>query len=152
MIDKLTLKKTLGAVLGGSGFTRKGSTWFATSADVVTVVNLQKSDHGNYYYLRCGLHLRSLSEEWQPKINKCHIQFALEAFIPERADLFAKGLDLEAGDEDDLDALATLIAERCVPVLAELSTMDGLRRRYQQGALARSLIVWQARELLEAAA
>lgn len=149
MIDKTRLKKVFDSTMQEAGFLRGGSTWYLAGSDATIAVLLQKSDHGNYFYLRCGIHLRSLADDARPKVNKCHIQFDMAALVPDESEVLVRALDLTSATEANLESMIMLITKRCLPVLHELAYLPALRDHYRSGLLRCALLFWQARELLE---
>lgn len=149
MIDKLSLKKSLNFLFQQSGFLRKGSTWLKTGADNLLMINLQKSDHGSYFYLNGGILIKSLSESYDVKINNFHIQFRLEQFLDTRSIVLNKALSLEDGDDSDLIQAIETMREVLIPILSDWETVEGLRRHYKLGTFKKSLLRWEARDFLE---
>lgn len=149
MIQKQILQRAIDSVVGGEGFKRRGATWFLTCPDVVFLIEMRKSDHGNYYYLDCGIIIKSISDNLISKINKCHIQFSMNYLAATEADTIVKGLDIEEATEADLNSLCLLIKKRCLPMLLELSSLSGLAIHYKKDKFKGALLLWQARELIE---
>lgn len=149
MIDKTRLKKALDSVMQKAGFLRVGPIWYFAGSDATIAVLLQKSDHGDYFYLRCGIHLKALADDARPKVNKCHIQFDMDALVPEESEALTRGLDLKLSTEETLEKMIMLITKRCLSVLLELASLPTLRAYYRSGLFQQALLFWQVRELLE---
>ena len=82
MIDKATFKKTIFAPFKANGFTRKGDSWYISSEEVVAVVNFQKSDWGERYFINVGFWLSGIEYCEFPKTNYCHIFGRLSSLYP----------------------------------------------------------------------
>jgi hypothetical protein len=152
MIEKLDLKRSIDQTFREAGFTKKSGSWYRIGSDVVLVINLQKSDFGNHYYLNCGINLKALSDDLLPRINACHIQIRIDDLIGGDSSLLAKGLDLDEGSVEDLNELVLLIREKLLPMLPNLLSVSELRNCYRRATFKRALLFWEAREILEAAA
>jgi hypothetical protein len=152
VIEKIALKKSLNQVLVESRFERKSNSWYGSGNDAIVVLNLQKSDFGNYFYINIGVCLKSLTSEIFPKISKCHISMRADHLVGDNAPQLALGLNLDDGDEKALEDATDIVRNQVVPVLLGFMNIDTLRDFYFKGGLKRSLIHWQARDLLESSA
>ena len=88
------LRLALADALGPAGFTRKSGSWFRRSDEVIEVVNLQRSQWGEPYYLNYALWLRALGELPFPGEHTCHVRWRAEDVMGRDAPL-ARLLDLE---------------------------------------------------------
>ncbi len=77
------IAKTLNAALSEIGYCRQKKTWYLTKPDTVLVVDLQKSQWANDYYINLGVAVRQLDPESIPKIHKCPISHRLEMLVQE---------------------------------------------------------------------
>jgi hypothetical protein len=68
----------------GAGFVKKSGSWYRASDEVITVLNLQKSQYGLSCYVNIAFCLRALGAETFPQEQKCHIRFRLEILLPDR--------------------------------------------------------------------
>jgi hypothetical protein len=126
------VKLTLAEVAKAAGFTRKGGSWYRRNDDLVEVLNLQKSNYSNKYYLNYAIWVSGVSVVAFPPAHQCHIQTRADEVIGSEVDHL---LDLEAevpGPERVL-ALGTLLRERLVPFMEECRTLDGLRKKLSSG-------------------
>lgn len=150
MIEKNNLKKAFGETLRNAGFVNKSGSWYRSGTDAIVVLNLQKSDFGDYYYLNVGISLKALSDELFPKTNKCHIQIGGDNLVGEDdVLLFNKGIHLNEGDEKDLQGFVALMNTKVLPSISEFLRLDQLREHYKKLTFKKALLFWQARELLE---
>lgn len=149
MIDKNTLKNAFGETVRNAGFVKKSGSWYRSGADAIVVLNLQKSDHGNYYYLNVGISLKALSPDLFPKENHCHIQKRADDLVGDDLLLLNRALDLDEGNEEDLHRFIVLMNQRILPLTSEFLCLDQLREHYKKSTFKAALLFWQARELLE---
>lgn len=148
MIEKNDLKNAFAKTLRDAGYVKKSDSWYMPGEEAIVVVNLQKSDHGNYYYLNTGICLKALSDESFLKVNKCHIQISANNLAIDRHSL-DKGLNLEEGNSEDLAASMQVVGEQVLPKLSEFLSLSQLREHYKKSSFKAALMFWQARELLE---
>jgi hypothetical protein len=62
MIDKKSFKKVFGTPLEDAGFYKKGQAWYLDGADAIAVINLQKCDWNETYFVNIGIWLKALGE------------------------------------------------------------------------------------------
>lgn len=131
---------------------KRSGSWYAAGNDVITIINLQKSQYSRYYYLNMAFWLRALGEATFPKENHCHVRFRAEWIVPVRAGELSRLLDLEddAVDHERAHRLIALLDEQLGPFLDEAGTLSGLRRLQSSGTLARGLTHYLALPILEA--
>lgn len=151
MIEKTKFKKIFGEVFSGSGFAKKGQRWFLPGKDAIVVVNLQKSDFAENFYVNIGIWLRALGESEFPQENHCQIQVRLGSLFAEHVSLIDKACSLELAEQSDIDELLTILRERLVPFCRLSLTLEGLRQHAEAKLFVGALIFKQARDLLEIA-
>jgi len=131
------LEQAIARVLRPLGYTRRGSTWHRVRDEVVSVVNLQKSQWGEDWYLNLGVYLKSVGDEARPPEARCHIRCRAESL---------SGRLLPRGPA----ALATLVEEVAVPWLDALSTGQRISDFLNTGASRGCFIHRLLRERVEA--
>lgn len=152
MADSKLVKEALGAPLVEAGFKKKSDSWYWGNDEIVLLVNLQKSQYGNQYYVNCGVALKALGAAEFPKEHHCHIRFRLAAIV---SDEERKGIesvfDLENGsllDERRKEEISKLIREIALPLLKGCSSMDGIAETLQSGRLAKAMVHKQVKDLI----
>jgi hypothetical protein len=71
----------IGSVLQKFGFGETGSRqWLRKNASVWNLVELQKSDSGDQYFVNLGVWMPSLDSNPKPRVRNCHLQIRLERF------------------------------------------------------------------------
>jgi hypothetical protein len=134
-------------------FLRKGSTWYREFEETVLVIELQKSNYGDEYYVNLGVFVKSLTPtpvKLPPREYKCHIRCRAESLISELEEYFRDvvlNIDAESLEPSERQQrVHDLIADVAVPFLLGCSTLAGIREAYQQGRLDSALIHWGVRE------
>lgn len=148
MIDKKKLKKAFSEVFRDSGFLHQGQSWYLDSTEATVVVNLQKSDYEDKYYLNFGVWLKKLGITSFPKENKCHIQARLSSLFHDAADVFERGCSLSEGSEETLEELITFIRLECIPFFRSCLNEINLRAFLMEGRFANALVMKFARDFL----
>ncbi|MEW6747808.1 MAG: DUF4304 domain-containing protein [Planctomycetota bacterium] len=143
------LRLALEDVLGPAGFSRKGDSWLRRTDEVVEVVNLQKSQYGNQYYLNYGLWLCALGEDAFPKEEKCHIRMRAGAIVSSEAQL-GRLADLESivSDSERRAGFARLITDEFLPFADACRTVSGLRSFLEAGRLKKAMVHVRAKATL----
>jgi hypothetical protein len=143
---------TLGDFLSRSGFRKKGSSsWYRRDDDLVTIVNLQKSQYGPLYYLNYGFWLLAVAEAEFPRPEQAHITTRVESAIDDRSEgRLNRLLDLrtdidEATRRTELDALLT---DDFLPLLMSLRSVSDLKARVPWLTGGRFLLDGSAQALL----
>ncbi len=74
---KQALCRSFAPLLKASGFTKKSSTWFKKTEEVIFVFNIQTSNWSEYYHFNAGIYIRELGLLESPPLHKCHIHTRL---------------------------------------------------------------------------
>jgi hypothetical protein len=143
------IHKTLKHVLAPIGFSRKGNSWFRRGTDVVQVVNLQKSQYGQKYYINFAVWLLALGETQFPREEQCHIRFRVDSLVTNE-DQYQELLDLESNlnidNRDDL--LRQTLTSSLQPFIDTTFTTQGIRRLFVEGALRSGMVHVHAKRML----
>lgn len=100
------MKDVLAVPLKEFGFLKKSNNWYWSNEEVVLVVNLQKSQYGEQYYVNCGVALNVFSDEKFPKEHLCDIRFRLSAVVPkEQREECEAAFNLENSSISDAERL-----------------------------------------------
>jgi hypothetical protein len=148
MIDKKTFKKAFGAPMQKAGSVKKGQSWYFEGKDAVVVINLQKSDWSELYYINLGIWLKAFGEATFPQFNHCHLYYRVEHFFPEQRALTLVGCDLERSDPEILDDLSMFIGRQLIPFAQECTDENKLRELMSRGVLEGGLVRIEARMYL----
>lgn len=139
MINSNLLKETLITILKSHGFSKKSNNWYLHNAEVILVVNLQKSQYGEQYYLNCGVSLKSFGCGDFPKENLCDIRFRLTSVVPksdrEKCEL-AFDLENNSLSEDARKLLITDFFERFgLTLLLDCNSISSAANALKSGRL-----------------
>ena len=147
MTEKLILKKAIGTALNAEGFTRKGNSWFLRGPDAVAVINLQKYEYDELYFINFGIGLRALGSDEFPAENHCHIRARLERLFPQRRDLIIEASTISHDNalvEEFKDFLCTEVSPFCSKCL----TIEGLKTLLDSKKIPQLFVTAAARALL----
>jgi len=148
---KNLLKETLDAVLLERGFTRKALTWFAESPETIVVVNLQKSQWGEQYYVNLAVWVKALGEsKAPPKEQLCHVRIRLTSLADHRVE---DALDLTSNQLKDAERkqiVESYLVHAALPFLDECRTVKDLARLYCSGKLGKAMVHKNLKQLLSA--
>ena len=131
---------------------KKSHTWYRRSAEVIAVLNLQKSQYGPQYYVNQAFWLRQLGDEPYPKEHECHVRSRLEDIVPEAEGDIQRLLDLEqpVPDAQRTAGLRQLLGDRLLPVIERAGSVAGLRSLRDEGALEGAAVAAPAQRVLDA--
>lgn len=128
-------------------FQRKASVWYRDLEETVTVVDVQKSNFGEQYYINLGVLVKNVppthGAKVPPKENQCHIRVRIEALKPNEAEHLKRILDLEDTSISAIErrhATARAIADIALPFLIQCSTRASIRHAAAQGRLVPALV------------
>lgn len=128
------LVEIINSVVSERGFRKKGQSWYLKVNDVLQIVNLQKSQYGNQFYINFGVFLGKAEIEDKVKSNACHVQFRFNSVASvsenEKASL-ALDLDSSMSFEDRLQIISVLI-EKSLALFSEFNSKAGLREKLKE--------------------
>lgn len=140
MMEKANFKKALGGVLKSGGFTNKGQSWYLDGRDSIVVLNLQKSDFDEKYYVNLGVWLKSLDAVPFPSENKCHIQARLTALFPEHAEIIDLACRI-GSSSDEFAKFAEFLQVIAMPFCHGCLRAEDLRSKIEAGDFKRALVM-----------
>ncbi|WAC71441.1 DUF4304 domain-containing protein [Roseateles sp. SL47] len=147
MMDKTNFKKGLGCVLKSAGFASKSGSWYLSGRDSIVVLNLQKSDFDEKFYLNFGVWLKSLGAVEFPAENKCHIQARLTSLFPGHAEAIDRAC-MAGGSKEDSATFAEFLESEFVPFCNDCLRIEGLRSKLEADVFKRALIMKTAKDAL----
>lgn len=129
--------------LKSAGFSKKSGTWYQDQGETWALVNLQKSQYGQQYYVNVGLELKVL--EQTPRLQESQWAISLRAnFLPGVDDgrlktlLDAEDTSVDAAERDT--ELGDFVRRRLLPFMGGLKTNDDLREAIARGLLVHGLV------------
>jgi hypothetical protein len=125
-MEKKELLNFLDRILIPNGFKRKGNNWVINGEEACKIINLQKSQYGNVYYLNYDYIITSLPlNGWKTHVN--HRLGSKEKDVQNR---ITELLNLENDIEpiDRFSELGRLINEKIVSEMQSVSTEEDILR------------------------
>jgi hypothetical protein len=130
-MEKKELANILSEILIPIGFKRKGNYWVINGSEITKMVNLQKSQFGNYFYINYGYILNAIPSNGL-MMHICKRVASLDKDENLRIDEL---LDLESNisNEDRIQEVKRLLVEKLVEdinlVNTEEDLLDELKKR-----------------------
>jgi hypothetical protein len=130
------LEERIASVLKPLGYSKRGATWHRDQGNVISVVNLQKSQWGDDFYLNLGVYLKQLGTKERPAASECHVRCRAEALaeMPKLSD-----------DSNEVDALIRTVV---VPWFDALKTPEQIGVFLRSEAAHRCLVLRTAIDAL----
>ena len=75
-------KTAIHPLLKAKGFKRSKGTWRLRQSESIAVLNVQKSQYDEKFFLNLGVYLRSLGELTSPTEYKCHVRRRMDPGDP----------------------------------------------------------------------
>ena len=147
---EIELVKLIDNEMKRAGFKRKGKNWYLETDETVEVVNLQKSQWGNQYYVNLGILLKALDQSNTPKEYQCHIRARLNDVADEAID-WGKILDLEDAsvvEEQRATATSNALRDNALPFLRKMSTTNGIKHELSDKGFGNLAVMQIARRFL----
>jgi Domain of unknown function (DUF4304) len=140
----LPLESAIAPELKAAGFRKKGRTWWRERAEVIQVVNLQKSSFGDQLYINLGVYLKRLGTETAPPQNRCHIGVRCERIAKHRHMEIAAATSPGQPSEN----LVSAVLSDGVTWLESVSTLTGIKEYLAAGGASKGLVFASVRQLL----
>lgn len=136
-------------------FKKRRSSWYRETEDLIQVINLQKSQYGEQYYLNLGLYVKyiikeSVIERYPPEY-KCHVRIRLAKETRVNGIEISSWFDLEnleIGEEERIGAINKIFSERVIPFMSQCASIEGIGMCFHRGELASALIYKDLSEAL----
>ncbi len=148
MIDKKALLKTISTQFKIAGFVKKRSSLYLDGKDTIIVINLQRLDWSDQYYVNVGFYLKKLGEDIYPQYNHCHLYYRLERLFPSYRELIANSCTLSVSDTNKLAELAEFFDAQLIPFFEECAHESKLRELMRQGKLDHGFVRAEIRDYL----
>lgn len=137
--------------------------FYRLSPQLVWAVAVQKSRHGQQWYVNIGILVRSLHPEIErPREDDCEIQIRYENLLgpappaaagsrlPDRRSYFTMILNLSHDMVDDAERRAAVefMADDLASLAGSVQSIEDLRRLYADGALKSGYVARDVRDIL----
>jgi hypothetical protein len=148
MIDKKMFKKAVGSPLEQAGFLKKGQSWYLNGTDSIIVLNLQKSNWSELYYVNFGIWLKAFGDAQLPQFNHCHLYYRVESLFPEEREFLITSCDLQMSSPEMLSHLSRFVEQQLIPFAWECTEESKLREFMSRGLLKGGLVRHEAKMFL----
>ncbi|WP_316798394.1 DUF4304 domain-containing protein [Pedobacter frigidisoli] len=122
-MGKKDLIGVLNEVFIANGFNKKGNYWVLNEAQLAKMINLQKSQYGNQYYINYGYIIKTI-----PLNGMMHIYNRVTSLNSDERSriLFLLDLDSNIGDVDRSQGLKDILIQALVKKMESINTEDDL--------------------------
>jgi hypothetical protein len=148
MIDKKDFRKAVADPFKQAMYVKKGQSWYLDGEDAVIVVNFQKSNFNEEYFMNIGIWLKAFGVALFPKENLCHLSFRVERLFPEDWEIVRNGLSLEKANQQTLLDLSEFIKLKLIPFLEDCTKKHKLVEFMATGRFKSGLINKEAKDFL----
>ncbi len=124
------LESTLAASLKAQSFSKKRLCWRRKTDDTIIVVDLQRSQWGEQYYLNVAVAPKLLDPPESPKEHQCDVRVRIDE-VRGDAEVFQTCFDLENDqltDEDRRRIVGIVFADSVEPLIQLFATLDGVAK------------------------
>jgi len=136
------IKLGVNDALKDAQFQRKSNTWYRDTDETIVLVNVQKSNFGEQYYINLSVWVKGLPGDPCVRLPSqavlCHIEGRLGGLMPGEDERLRQMLNVE---DESLEkdqrrhAIEDVITRIVLPFLLQCSTRAGIREAYGQGRL-----------------
>lgn len=122
------IERLITKILAPEGFHKKGRTWRLDTPETIAVVNLQRSQWSEKFYLNLGVMVKSMDSKLEPKHYECHARRRLAEIMPSRLrghalfDLCDPSILPEEREKE----ITAAINDIALPLLRKCKTFAGL--------------------------
>ncbi len=135
------------------GLEKRARTWYRRSPDVLSILNLQKSQWGAQYYVNVAFWFTALGAEALPKEREAHVRTRLDTLLRQTdpAELRAF-LDLDApiSETDRVAGLLRLLEGELAPLFEKFTSVAAFKSPAGRDLLMRALVRREAQPLVVA--
>jgi len=148
-----TIKKAFSTSMKKAGFGKKSDGWYLSMDDTILVVNLQKSNFGEQYYINLAVWLNELGQITFPKEYQCHIRTRATLLEPERQKYWEDKVfnleNTEITEEERLELVQSFLENTAIPFLLSCGEVAELKRLHQEGQLKGAAVMANAQKILQ---
>ncbi|MEE1946445.1 DUF4304 domain-containing protein [Pedobacter sp. KR3-3] len=127
-MEKRDLKKILDELLMPIAFKSKGNNWTFKGNELVKMVNLQKSQYSNSYYVNYGYILRSISFDGTMHIYN---RVASKDIVGQQEITELLDLDSPIPDQDRTTRLKEILIEKLIKKIENINSEDDILHELQ---------------------
>ena len=148
MITKKDFKKAIAGPFEQAKYVKKGQSWYLDGEDTIIVVNLQKSNYSEIYYMNIGIWLKAVGIVLFPQENQCHLVFRVEELFPEDLTIIREGLSLEQANSQVLLDFVEFIKLELIPFLEDCTKKYKLVEFVTMGRIKSTFLRKEAQDYL----
>ncbi len=140
-------------VLNRHGYQKRSGGWNRSSADLLQIVNLQKSNFGMQYYVNLGFMPLDMLDDSSCSIkeNQAELRVRMTSIMDENNDgidaIF--NLDINYEKEDRVKDIECAIEQLVSTFLDKLRTISDLKIAHSKGELKKFLITKEAQSIIK---
>ena len=122
------IERLLARILKPEGFRKKGRTWRLEAPETITVVNLQRSQWSETYYLNLGVLVKSMKSIAEPKGYQCQFRERVAELMPDRMrghdifDLCRPNISPDVREQE----ITAAMRDYALPLLRKCRTFEGI--------------------------
>ena len=126
-MDRKEFELFLSGLFKPYGYRKKGNYWFADGEKISKVINLQKSNFGNVYYINYGYVLNNLRDQVSLSGYKTHISSGLSSLDNAENQQIIRLLDFTNNLDDEVRKnLLTYYAKNMLNEMQSINTEDDI--------------------------
>ena len=133
-MESSEFKKIFNEVAKENGFEKAYEGWFKEFDEIIIVLDLQKSNFGNFYYLNIKLFIQGVFGNKYIK-NKQLVKLDVGDIFLRHPDIYSNLLDLDSSLEDNerKEGLIHMFKNFIVPFSNKTSTKEGIKELHKKG-------------------
>lgn len=150
MMESRQLTKLCGNILSEATFDRKGKCWYKRANDLIALVDLQKSNYSNLYFINLGFFLLNLGSKDYPKEHECHVRIRAEKLFPVLCPAIDEAFNLDSTklcDQERQGRIEDIFRGYIVPFCETNCVFNNLRDSYFEGRFMGGMVHRRAKEL-----
>lgn len=151
LVKKRDLESCFDASLKPVGFKKKGGTWYQSNEETIVLIDLQKSNYGDQYYINIAMWIRALGESVFPKEHQCHVRVRFGSAFPQLKLMSEILFNLEEAsltDEQREDGIRNLLGAHILPLARSFESTKSLAEKFRGEGLKGALVLKSAQDLL----
>ncbi len=135
-MERNDFKKMFGEIAKENGFERAYEGWFREFPEIIQVLDLQKSNYGNYYYLNIKIFIQGAFGNKYTKSKQLVKTDGGDIFL-RQTDNYSNLLNLDAPLEDDdrKNGLRKMFEDFIVPFSEKTNTKERIKELHKKGDL-----------------
>lgn len=135
-MENKEFKKMFGGIAKENGFSSVYGGWFKEFEDVIQVIDLQKSNYGNYYYLNFKIFIQGMFGRIHIKSKKM-VKSEIGNIDARQPDQYSHLLDLEKplSDSEREASLRELFTNFVVPLSNNTNSKEAIKALHAKGGL-----------------